>query len=216
MRSLPSVLAAALTLALAACAVDEAELATATDELGRPPATGSLHGWTITSDVTRDVRAGTARASVTFDDGGTGGVRSGGVCLVADLDLGACETAQDCVDAAAAAGLPGNGGTAGWWHYCEAAGTPTRRCWSRPGRQANLCVVGPGARPGQTRSIEAAVAGLAGLEDRPRAWTAISCLAGGTGPDGSLVGDPAGCGRLTSYVHVLDAPVVVPPVAATR
>jgi hypothetical protein len=213
-----------LTLALALAATGLAGCVTADEptvtaerlELGRPPVAGSFAGWTLRTQVEPGHVRGAVRATVTFDDNGLGGLRSGGACLVADLGLGGCETNQDCVDAAVARGLPGNLGTAGWFHYCLAAGSGDashadgRRCWSRPGTQAKLCQLGPNGRPGDIRGVEQRVTGLAGLDDEPRAWTAIGCLTGGTAADGSLVGDPLGCAHQAGYIYAVDHPVLVP------
>jgi hypothetical protein len=186
-----------------------------TSSLGRA-VSATLHGWTIRSRVELGAEPGTVRATVAFADNGLGGVRSGGACLVADLRLGSCESAQDCLDAASARGLPVNGGAEGWWHYCVGAGpsdpepATAPRCWTRPGTQASLCTLGPGARPGEVRGMEKRVTGLPLLDDAPRPWTSLACLAGGTAADGAVVGDPAGCARQSSYVYSIDRPFWVP------
>jgi hypothetical protein len=197
---------------LAGCTV-EAEPRVSATALGRPPVSASLHGWTIRSQVEPGADPGSLRATVTFADNGLGGLRSGGTCLVADLGLGPCNSVQDCLDAASARALPGNGGADGWWHYCVAAGPPdlprdaAPRCWTRPGRQANLCMVGPGARPGDIRGVEKRVTGLPHLDASPRPWTSLSCLAGGIAADTTtIVGDPTGCARQTDYVYAVDRP----------
>lgn len=211
-------LAVPLFAGLGSCGGEAAqELSTSAADLGRPPAEASINGWTLQSQVERGSERGVLRATAAFDDGGAGGFRSGGTCLVADLGLGACETDKDCLDAAAANGLPGNGGTAGWWHYCVGAGTgfgardSATRCWTRPAMQSALCALGPGAAPGSARTVQKNVTVL-GLEDAPRAWTALSCLAGGTDRQGNVVGDPAGCRSQTKgkYVYAVDRPIVVP------
>lgn len=214
----PFALLAIVAVALAACAFEDDSplVSEATSALGRP-VSASLNGWTIDAVVQHAPVAGNVRAVTTFDDNGLGGRRSGGTCLVADLDLGACDTVQDCLDAADTAGLPGNGGDPGWYHYCEPTGRETspsypqsRRCWSRPGRQGEFCSLGPGNSSGTARTVERDVTGIPGLASTPRRWTSISCLAGGTARDGSVVGDPAGCALHTSYVYVLDDPLTVP------
>lgn len=207
---------ALFVLALASCALDpEPPLSSTSSALGRPPIAASLDGWTIRAQLEPGAEPGTLRATVTFDDHGQGGLRSGGVCLVADLELGPCEQAQDCVDAAIARGLPGNGGAAGWFHYCVAAGDDggprhrERRCWTRPDTQANLCQLGPGGRPGDIRGVEKS-ADRPGLAPATRAWTALACLAGGTAADGSTVGDPLGCARQSRHVYAVDDALVAP------
>lgn len=201
------------TFALGAgCTTEGEPVGTSSAQLGRPPVSATVDGWIIRGQIEPGTRPGSARATMTFDDQGLGGLRGGGTCLVTDVGLGACDSVQDCVDAAIAQGLPGNGGVPGWNHYCLTAGggrPQDKRCWVRPGTQGQLCQVGPNGRPGDIRGVEKVVTRLPFLDDAPRSWTAVGCLAGGTAPDGAVVGDPAGCARLTRYVYAVDHPIMV-------
>jgi hypothetical protein len=184
---------------------------------GRPASvqvSDTLHGWTETVMI-EQLESGEVQASVEFDDNGSGGTRRGGVCLVTDLGLGICDTKEECSDKAVQRGLPGTG-TAGWFHYCVAAatddGTPGRqqRCWSRPGTQPDYCNLGFNS-PGAVRAKPHSPYGIAELDDDERDWTAIACLAGGSAPDGTTVGDPLGCAttRTGFYKYAVDTPIKV-------
>lgn len=70
--------------------------------------------------------------------------------------------------------------------------------------------------PGAIRSKARSPFGIAGLDDDERDWTAVACLAGGTAPDGTTVGDPLGCTLLTEapdgtplYQYIIDTPLEV-------
>ncbi len=172
------------------------------------------NGWTETAMI-EQLENGDVQASVQFDDNGTGGTRRGGVCLVTDLGLGSCDTKEECSDKAVHRGLPASG-TAGWFHYCIAAatddGTPGRkhRCWARPGTQPEYCNIGFNS-PGTVRTKVHSPYGIAELDDDERDWTAVACLAGGTAPDGTTVGDPLGCAltRPGFYKYAVDTPITV-------
>ncbi len=189
---------------------------------GRPAlaqVSGTLNQWTATAMIER-LESGEVQALVGFDDNSSGGTRRGGTCLVTDLGLGRCTTNEACSGKAVDRGLPGTG-TTGWWHYCVAAatdeGTPgnQKRCWSRPGTQADYCNLGINL-PGTVRAKAHSPFGIAELDDDERDWTAIACLAGGTAPDGTTVGDPLACALLTTapdgaplYQYVIDTPLAV-------
>lgn len=180
---------------------------------------GTLNQWTAIGMI-EQLETGDVQALVEFDDNGSGGTRRGGTCLVTDLGLGRCTTNEACSGKAVDRGLPGTG-TAGWWHYCVAAatdeGVPGRqkRCWSRPGTPAEYCSMGVNS-PGAVRTRAHTPYGIEGLDDDSRDWTAIACLAGGTAPDGTTVGDPLACALLTSaldgtplYLYVIDTPLEI-------
>jgi len=184
---------------------------------GRPAVaqvSNTLNGWTATAMI-EQLGSGEAQASVEFDDNGSGGTRRGGVCLVTDLGLGSCDTKEECSDKAVDRGLPSTG-TAGWFHYCVAAatdeGTPGKknRCWSRPGMQPDYCNIGINS-PGTVRTKAHSPYGIAELDDDERDWTAVACLAGGTAPDGTTVGDPLACATQHTgfYKYVIGTPIKV-------
>lgn len=186
---------------------------------GYAQVSGTLNQWTATAMI-EQFESGDVQASVEFDDNGSGGTRRGGVCLVTNLGLGPCETSAACSEKAVNRGLPGSG-TAGWFHYCVAAatdqGTPgkQKRCWSRPGTQADYCSIGINS-PGTVRTKAHSPYGIAELDDDERDWTALACLAGGTAPDGTTVGDPLACAGQTTapdgtplYKYVIDTPIEV-------
>ena len=189
---------------------------------GRPAeaqVSGSLNQWTATTWIER-LENGEVQASVAFDDNGSGGSRRGGFCLVTDLGLGRCTSSAACSEKAIARGLPGIENP-GWYHYCEAAATDDgtsgkqRRCWSRPGSQGDYCTLGVN-QPDSVRTKAIWPYGIDELDDDERDWTVIACLAGGTAPDGTTIGDPLACAQLTTapdgtplYKYVIDTPIEV-------
>ena len=70
--------------------------------------------------------------------------------------------------------------------------------------------------PGTVRTKVHSPYGIAEFDDDERDWTALACLAGGTAPDGTTVGDPLACALLTTasdgtplYKYVIDTPIKV-------
>ena len=65
--------------------------------------------------------------------------------------------------------------------------------------------------PGAVRTKARSPYHIAGLDNDQRDSIPIGCLAGGTAPDGTTVGDPLACAMEATglYIYIIDTPLEV-------
>lgn len=120
---------------------------------------------------------------------------TGGACLVADLNSFDMPVMSDpqrrCTKNADCQGgivnQPGSP-TEGWFGYCDIDGD--KKCWMRPGKQLQLCKIGPQPQNVSIETPRLPLAGFKAAYPGPVRWRAVACLNGyngSTNRDCSLV-----------------------------
>lgn len=134
---------------------------------------------------------------------------TGGACLVADLNahgLPVMSAPRRCTkNADCQGGLGVVGSTEGWWGYCDIEGD--KKCWIRPGKQPELCKVGPQPKDVDVETPHFPItAAFKARFPGPLRWRAVACL---NGYNGSTNRD---CGLMDGGVRreVMGTPRAVP------
>ena len=140
------------------------------------------------------------------DQGGTWSIGTGGACLIADfsasLGESKCVTHDDCKPMLADLKSRLNSDN-GEWAYCarpESSNEP-KRCWFRPGPQAEYCNISPGVPlvPNQVVQLpkppKKGVPAFPLNDDKEVRWMVYSCLNGFDFSQAAISKDRLGCGN---------------------